>query len=61
MRRLLLMLGASAAPAWAHHSPIHFDIVCTSGDVIPGLALLPFLLLVGVGIVRAVIRHRRDR
>jgi hypothetical protein len=61
MRRLLVMLGASAAPAWAHHSPIHLDIVCTSGDVIPGLALLPFLLLVGVGIVRAVIRHRRDR
>jgi hypothetical protein len=37
------------------------DIVCTSGDVVPGLALLPFLALVGVGIVRAVIRHRRDR
>jgi hypothetical protein len=55
------MLAASAVPAWAHHSPIHFDIVCTSSDVVPGIALLPLLLLAGVGIVRAVIRHRKDR
>jgi hypothetical protein len=61
MRTLLLMIGVSAAPAWAHHSPLHFDIVCTSGDVVPGLALLPFLLLAAVGILRAVIRHRKDR
>jgi hypothetical protein len=61
MRTLLLMLGASAAPAWAHHSPIHLDVVCIGGDTMPGLALLPFLALVAVGIVRAVIRHRKDR
>lgn len=61
MRPVLVMLGASAAPAWAHHSPIHFDIVCSSGDSIPGLALLPFLVLVVVGLVRGVTRHRKDR
>jgi hypothetical protein len=61
MRTVLFMLAASAAPAWAHHSPIHFDIVCTRGDGVPGIALLPFLLLVAVGIVRAVVRHRKDR
>jgi hypothetical protein len=61
MRSRFFMLSAWAAPAWAHHSPIHFDIVCSSGDTVPGIALLPFILLVGVGIVRAVIRHRKDR
>jgi hypothetical protein len=57
----MLLFILLASPAWAHHSPIPMDIVCTSGDVIPGLALLPFLALVGAGIVRAVIRHRKDR
>lgn len=61
MKALLLVLVLLASQAWAHHSTIHLDIVCISGDVIPGLALLPFLVLVGVGIVRAVVRHRRDR
>jgi hypothetical protein len=61
MKALTLLAMLMALPAWAHHSTIHMDIVCSSGDVIPGLAPLPFLVLVGVGIVRAVIRHRKDR
>jgi hypothetical protein len=61
MRRLpfLAVAAAAHAPAWAHHSPIHLDIACTTGE--PGLALVPFVLLVAVGTYRAVRRHRKDR
>ena len=61
MKNLLFLLAAMAAPAAAHHAPLHLDPVCTSSDAVPGLVLLPFLLLAGVGIVRAVRRHRKDR
>jgi hypothetical protein len=40
---------------------VNFDFVCTTDDSIPGLTLLPFLLLAGIGIARAVARHHRDR
>jgi hypothetical protein len=61
MRRFFLATTALAMPAsaWAHHSPIHLDIACTSGQ--PGLALVPFVVLVAVGAWRALRRHRKDR
>lgn len=61
MKRVPFLLAGLTTPAWAHVHAINFDIICTSSDTVPGLALLPFLLLAGVGIVRAVARHRKDR
>jgi predicted transporter len=61
MKRLALLLAAIANPAWAHVHSLNFDFVCTTDDSIPGLTLLPFLLLAGIGVARAVARHRRDR
>lgn len=61
MKRLAILLATLATPAWAHVHAVNFDFVCSSADSVPGLTLLPFLLLAGVGVVRAVARHRRDR
>ena len=61
MKRLALLFAALATPAWPHVHPVNFDLVCTTSDAVPGLVLLPFLLLAGVGVVRAVARHRKDR
>ncbi len=61
MRRVFLGFATMAAPALAHHGPIYPDIVCTTSDAVPGIVLLPFLLLAAVGVVRAVVRHRKDR
>lgn len=61
MKRLAFLLATLATPAWAHVHAVNFDFVCSSADSVPGLTLLPFLLLAGVGVVRAVARHRRDR
>ncbi|MFH1869785.1 MAG: hypothetical protein ABIK82_16050 [Pseudomonadota bacterium] len=55
------LLAAPAMPAWAHVHAVNFDFVCTTDETLPGLTLLPFLLLAGVGVVRAVARHRKDR
>ena len=60
MKRLLLLLATLATPAWAHVHAVNFDFVCTSDNSIPGLTLLPLLLLVGVGIVRAIHKHRKS-
>jgi hypothetical protein len=60
MTRLAVLLAAIANPAWAHVHAVNFDFVCTTDDSIPGLTLLPFLLLAGIGIARAVARHRKD-
>lgn len=56
-----LLLAVGASPACAHVHNVGTDIICTTTDVPPGLTLLPFLLLIGVGAVRAVRRHRKDR
>jgi predicted transporter len=61
MKRLTVLLAAIVNPAWAHVHAVNFDFVCTTDDSIPGLTLLPFLLLAGIGIARAVARHHRDR
>ncbi len=61
MRRLALLLAAIASPAWAHVHAVNFDFVCTTDESLPGLTLLPFLLLAGIGVARAVARHRKDR
>jgi len=61
MKRLALLLATLAAPAWAHVHAVNFDFVCATDSTVPGLTLLPFLLLAGVGVVRAVARHRKDR
>ncbi len=61
MRRLAFVLAMLATPAWAHVHAVNFDFVCTTDNTVPGLTLLPFLLLAGIGIARAVTRHRRDR
>ena len=60
MKRLAFLLATLATPAWSHVHAVNFDFVCTSDNSIPGLTLLPLLLLVGVGIVRAVLRHRKN-
>lgn len=59
MKRLTLLFATIAHPAWAHVHAANFDFVCTTDDSIPGLTLLPLLLLAGVGIVRAILRHRK--
>lgn len=61
MRRLVFLLATLATPAWAHVHALNFDFVCTTDETLPGLTLLPFLLLAGIGVARAVARHRRDR
>jgi hypothetical protein len=61
MKRLAVLLAAIATPAWAHVHALNFDFVCTTDDTVPGLTLLPFLLLAGIGVTRAVARHRKDR
>ena len=61
MKHWAVLLTALASPAWAHVHAVNIDFVCTSGESVPGLTLLPFLLLAGIGIARAVARHRRDR
>ncbi len=61
MKYLPFLISALATPAWAHQHPVNFDIVCRTSDSVPGLVLLPFLLLAGVGIARAVARYRKDR
>ncbi len=61
MKHLTFLLFAIAVPARAHVHSLNFDFVCTTGESLPGLTLLPFLLLAGIGIARAVARHRKDR
>ena len=61
MRRLAFLLVTLATPAWAHVHSVNFDFFCTTNETMPGLTLLPFLLLAGIGIARAIARHRRDR
>ena len=61
MKHLAFLLATLATPAWAHVHTLNFDFVCTADNAVPGLTLLPFLLLAGVGVARAVARHRRDR
>lgn len=60
MKRWGLLLIMQAYPAWAHVHVVSFDFVCTADESVPGLTLLPFLLLAGIGIARAVARHRKD-
>ena len=60
MTRLPFLLGLLATPAWAHVHAVNFDFVCTTDTTLPGLTLLPFLLLAGIGIARAIARHRKD-
>ncbi len=61
MKHLTFLLFAIASPARAHVHSLNFDFVCTTDDSIPGLTLLPLLLLAGIGVARAVARHHRDR
>jgi len=61
MKYLTLLLFAITSPARAHVHAVNFDFVCTTDNAVPGLTLLPFLLLAGIGVARAVARHRKDR
>lgn len=62
MKRLAIALLAGAtAPALAHVHNIGMDIICSTADSPPGLTLLPLLVLVAVGIVRAILRHKKGR
>jgi hypothetical protein len=60
-RHTATLLAIISAPAFAHVHNIGMDIICTTTEVPPGLTLLPLLLLVGIGIVRAVRRQGKDR
>jgi hypothetical protein len=60
-KRLSFLVAAIASPTWAHVHAVNFDFVCTADETLPGLTLLPFLLLAGIGVARAVARHRKDR
>lgn len=57
----LALLAGAATPALAHVHNVGMDIICTTTDSPPGLTLLPLLVLVAVGIVRAVLRHKKGR
>lgn len=60
MRQIILALFAGAAPpALAHVHNVSMDIICTTTDNPPGLTLLPLLVLVAIGAVRAVLRQRK--
>jgi hypothetical protein len=61
MKHPAFLLAALATPAWAHVHAVNFDFVCTTDETLPGLTLLPFLLLAGIGVARAIARHRKDR
>ena len=61
MKHLAFLFSSLATPAWAHVHAVNFDFVCTTDEPLPGLTLLPFFLLAGVGVARAVSRHRKDR
>lgn len=61
MKHFALLLATLAGPTRAHVHSVNFDFFCTTNETLPGLTLLPFLLLAGIGIARAVARHRRDR
>jgi hypothetical protein len=54
------LLAVAPAPTFAHVHNVGMDIICTTTDAPPGLTLLPLLLLVGIGIVRAVLKQRKD-
>ena len=62
MKRLAFaLLAGSTTPALAHVHNIGMDLICSTTDAPPGLTLLPLLLLLAVGIVRAIRRHTKDR
>ncbi len=58
---VLALLADASAPALAHVHNVGMDVICSTTDSPPGLTLLPLLVLVAVGIVRAVLRHKKDR
>ena len=60
MTRLPFLLGLLATPAWAHVHAVNFDFVCTTDETLPGLTLLPFLLLAGIGVARAMSMARAE-
>jgi hypothetical protein len=57
---VVTLLAVASAPTFAHVHNVGMDIICTTTDTPPGLTLLPLLLLVGIGIVRAVLKQRKD-
>ena len=60
MRQIALALSVGAAtPALAHVHNVGMDIICSTTDSPPGLTLLPLLVLVAIGAVRAVLRQRK--
>ncbi|MDA8257603.1 MAG: hypothetical protein M0Z99_18570 [Betaproteobacteria bacterium] len=61
MKRLAPLLAMLTTPAWAHVHAVNFDFVCSTDETLPGLTLLPFLLLAGLGIARGIQRHNKDR
>ncbi len=54
------LFAVTSAPTFAHVHKVDMDIICTTTDAPPGLTLLPLLLLAGIGIVRAVLKQRKD-
>jgi MYXO-CTERM domain-containing protein len=60
VRRIALALFVGAAtPALAHVHNVGMDLICSTTDSPPGLTLLPLLVLVAIGAVRAVLRQRK--
>lgn len=59
IRLACLVLSGMATPALAHVHNVGLDIICSTSDSPPGLTLLPLLLLVAIGIVRALLRHKK--